>query len=203
MLLQPVADPHVLDEVGRVRQARLAGPVVEDLQAGRARHEVDAVAAEVGVRVAVAVEERERLRGVGDRPFDDVAREEDPPVGGLGQAVVEQPLAHAVTADLHAGLGEDPLRLVEDPGDEVVVEDLERRSHRTSIVTGRVPAGAREPTVPRAHRRPIVLMVAPSAAAPRRVRDPPMWGRMTAWPDRSRAAPSRVAHPGPWRWRWP
>ena len=44
-------------------------------------HEVDAVAAQVRVRVAVAVVEREGLRGVGDRPFDDLAREQDPAVG--------------------------------------------------------------------------------------------------------------------------
>ena len=32
MLVEAVAEPDVLDEVGRVREARLAGPVVEDLQ---------------------------------------------------------------------------------------------------------------------------------------------------------------------------
>ena len=58
MFGRPSAEPDVLDEVGRVREARLAGPVVEDLEPGRARHEMDAVAAEVGVRVAVAVVQR-------------------------------------------------------------------------------------------------------------------------------------------------
>ena len=141
-VVEPVADPDVLDEVGRVGEACLAGPVVEHLQPGRARHEVDPVAAQVRVRVAVAVVQGERLRGIGDRPFDDLAREQDPAIRRGREAGVDQPLAHRRTADLHADLGEDPLRLVEDPGDEVVVEDLERRSHRASIAAGHVrPAG--------------------------------------------------------------
>ena len=76
-VLEAVGEADVLDEVGRVRQADLAGPVVEPLEPGRARHEVDPVAAEVGMRVAVAVVEHERRRGAGDRALDDVAREQD------------------------------------------------------------------------------------------------------------------------------
>ena len=82
MLWSPSPDAHVFDEVGRVRQARLAGPVVEDLQPGRPGHEMDAVAAQVRMRVAVTVVEREGLRRVGDRPFHDLAREQDPAIGG-------------------------------------------------------------------------------------------------------------------------
>ena len=68
MLARPSAEPDVLDEVGRVREARLAGPVVEDLEPGRTRHEVDAVAAEVGVRLAVAVVQQERARRASRSP---------------------------------------------------------------------------------------------------------------------------------------
>ena len=68
---EAVGEPDVLDEVGRVRQAGLAGPVVEDLQAGRAGHEVDAVAAEVGVRLAVPVVEHERRRADAIARLDD------------------------------------------------------------------------------------------------------------------------------------
>ena len=77
-MLEAVGDADVLDEVGRVREADLAGPVVEDLEAGRARDEVDAVATEVGVRLAVAGVERERARGVRDGALDDVPREQHP-----------------------------------------------------------------------------------------------------------------------------
>ena len=54
-MLEAVGEADVLDEVGRVREADLAGPMVQRLEARRARDEVDAVAAEVGVRLAVAV----------------------------------------------------------------------------------------------------------------------------------------------------
>ena len=59
---QAVGEADVLDEVGRVGEARLAGPMVEDLEAARAGHEVDPIAAEVGVRVALAVVQDERAR---------------------------------------------------------------------------------------------------------------------------------------------
>ena len=71
-VLEAVAEADVLGEVGRVGEARLAGPVVEDLQAARAGHEVDAVAAELRVGLAVAVVERERAGRGRDRRLDDV-----------------------------------------------------------------------------------------------------------------------------------
>ena len=61
--------------------------MVQDLEAARARHEVDAIAADVGVRVALAVEQGERARRGLDRLLDDIAGEEDPAVRVLGQAV--------------------------------------------------------------------------------------------------------------------
>ena len=75
---EPVGQPDVLDEVRRVRQARLAGPMVEDLEPGRAGHEMDPVAAEVGVRLAGPIEQDERARRGRDRSLDHVAREQDP-----------------------------------------------------------------------------------------------------------------------------
>ena len=92
---EPVGQPDVLDEVGRVREARLAGPVVEDLEPGRAGHEVDAVAAEVGVRLAVPVVQDERARRGRDRRLDDVAREQHPLAAVVErQAVLEQAPPH-------------------------------------------------------------------------------------------------------------
>ena len=118
-VLEAVGQADVFDEVGRVREADLAGPVVEHLEPGRARHEVDAVAAEVGVRAAVAGVERERARGVGDGPLDDVPREQHAVAGGVGrQPGLEQPPAHLRAADLHADLGQHALGLVDDPVDE-------------------------------------------------------------------------------------
>ena len=76
MCCEAVGEADVLDEVGRVREADLAGPVIEHLEPRRARDEVDAIPAEVGVRVAVAVEQRERSWRARDGPFDDVAREQ-------------------------------------------------------------------------------------------------------------------------------
>ena len=147
-MLEAVGQADVLDEVGRVRQAGLAGPVVEDLEPRRARHEVDPVTAEVGVRVPGAVVERECLRRVGDGPLDDVSREQDALALGVErEPVLEEPATHLGTADLHPDLGEHPLRFVEDPADEGVVEDGQSRPHRTlraAPVPGR--RRGREPT---------------------------------------------------------
>ena len=128
---QAVGEPDVLDEVGRVGEAGLAGPVVEDLEAGRARHEVDAVAADVGVRLAGAVVQQERGGRVGDGLLDDVAREEDALAGMVErQPVLEESAAHLRTPDLHPDLGQHPLGLVDDPGDQLRLEDVEGRPHQ-------------------------------------------------------------------------
>ena len=134
MCWQAVAEPDVLHEVGRVRQAHLARPMVEDLQPARAGHEVDAVAADVGMRVAVAVVEPEGLGGAGDGSFDDIAREAHPMAGRVGrQAGLEEPPAHLRAADLHARLGQDAHRLVEDALDERGAEDVEGGTHRRTF----------------------------------------------------------------------
>ena len=131
---QPVAQPDVLDEVGRVRQAHLAGPVVEDLQPARAGHEVDPVATDVGMRVAVAVVEPEGLRRAGDGTLDDLAREPHAVTAGVGrQAGLQEAPAHLRAAHLHARLGQDAHRLVEDPLDELRAEDVDGGTHRRTF----------------------------------------------------------------------
>ena len=113
--------------------------MVEDLEAGRARHEVDAVAADVGVRRAGPVVQPERGGRVGDGLLDDVAREEDALPGMIErQPVLEQAAAHLRAADLHPDLGEDPLGLVDDPGRQLRLEDVEGRPHQgTSVLASR------------------------------------------------------------------
>ncbi len=54
-MLEAVGHAHVLGEVGRIRQSQLTGPMVQPFETGRTRDEMDAVAAQIGVRVAVAV----------------------------------------------------------------------------------------------------------------------------------------------------
>ena len=129
-VLQAVGEADVLDEVGRVGEADLAGPVVEDLQPGRAGHEVDAVAPEVGVRVAVAVVERERPGGAARspaprRPAGTACGRRRRPSAGRARSAGGASRA----ADLHPDLGEDALRLVEDPADEVVRQDGQAGAH--------------------------------------------------------------------------
>ncbi len=96
-------------------------------------HEVDVVAAELGVGIALAVVEREGAWGGGDRGLDDVAREQDAGPGVVErQAVLEEAALHLGAADLHPDLGEDALRLVDDPAEELLVHDLQARPHRRS-----------------------------------------------------------------------
>ena len=114
-------------------------------------HEVDAVAAEVGVGHAVAVVERERARGGGDRGLDDVAREQDALAGVVErQAVLEEAPAHLRAADLHPDLGQDPLRLVDDPADQLVAQDVQARPHQA--LPSRSASAAVLGSVPSAHR---------------------------------------------------
>ena len=135
---QAVAEPDVLDEVGRVGQACLAGPVVEDLQAAGAGHEVDAIAADVRVGLAVAIEEPERIGGAGDGALDDVTREADPLPARIGrQAGFEQPAAHLRAADLHARVRQDAHRLIDDSLDQLRAEGLDGRTHGRHILAAR------------------------------------------------------------------
>ena len=139
-----IGEADVLDEVGRVGQARLAGPVIQDAQPARAGHEVDPVAAEIRVRVAVAVVQDERGRGGREGPLDHVAREEDPPAGVGREPRVEQPLAEDRPADLHPDRGHDLHRLVEDPVDELVAEHVQGRPHQRSLSSPTLPFAARQ-----------------------------------------------------------
>jgi hypothetical protein len=65
-MLQPIAQPRVLDEIARVGRARLVRAVVKDLQAARSGHEVHPVAAQGGVRLPGAVVQCELARRAGD-----------------------------------------------------------------------------------------------------------------------------------------
>ena len=70
------------------------------------------------------------------------------------QAVVDQPLAHLRPADLHPDLGQDALRLVDDPGDELGLEDVQGRPHqRSSAVSQRHRDGVRRSVTRLARRR--------------------------------------------------
>ena len=53
------------------------------------------------------------------------------------QPGLQQPAAHLLAADLHAGLGEHALGFVDDPGDEVVREDGEGGSHQAGTLPHR------------------------------------------------------------------
>ena len=73
------------------------------------------------------------LGSVGDRPLDDVAREQDALAGVVErQAVLEEAPAHLRPADLHADLGQDALGLVDDPGGELLAQDLQAGTHPLS-----------------------------------------------------------------------
>ena len=124
---EAVAEPDVLGEVLAHRQPRLARPVVEHLQPGRAGDEVDPILAEVRPRLAAAVVQGEAARRDADGLLDHVAREEDPPVGALRQPGVDQPLAQPGPADLHPVRGQDALRLVDDALDQLRLEDAQAR----------------------------------------------------------------------------
>ena len=55
-MFETVAQTCVFDEVGRIRQSRLAGPMILDLQSAGAGYVVNVVTANFRVRIAVAVE---------------------------------------------------------------------------------------------------------------------------------------------------
>ena len=134
----------------------LAGPVVEHLEPRRARDEMDAIAAEVGVRVAVAVVQRERSWRVRDGPFHDVAREQHALGRGVGrQPGFDEPAAHLRAADLHPDLGEHALRLIDDPVDELRGEHVQGRAHGSSWAW---PRAYRTAVAARRSRPPDVLM---------------------------------------------
>ena len=159
MCCKAVAQADVLDEVGRVGQAGLAGAVVEHAQAARAGHEVDAVSAEVGERVAVPVVQHERGRGVAHGTLDEFTWEQDPVAGRVRRhAGLEQPPSHFGPADLHAGLGKDPHRLVENAFEQVVGQDGQPWSHRVRAYRSadRLP-GRGPPDAAAAPRRVLVF----------------------------------------------
>ena len=146
MLVEAVAEADVLDEVGRVREPGLAGPVVQDLQAGRARDEVDAVAAEVGVRRCrrgrTARTRRARSRS---RPRRRRAGTGPGRSRRCGRPCLEEPPAHLRAADLHARLGQDAHRLVDDPPDELVRQDVQGGSHQPATLPHPRVSGPRAP----------------------------------------------------------
>ena len=76
-MFQPVTDSRVLDKVGGICQPRLIRTVVQNLQSAGTWRVMHVVTANLRVRVAIAVMERECRRSVGNRLFDDVGREQD------------------------------------------------------------------------------------------------------------------------------
>src|SRR4029077_9923922 len=132
-MLEPIGDTHVLDEVTGVGVARLAAAVIENEQPARAGDEMHLIAAELGVRRAVAVIERKALRGGLDGAVDHLRRKQDP-LRGIGgarhfQPAIEQQLAHALPAYLDADFGQDALRLVENRADEGIRNDAKLWPH--------------------------------------------------------------------------
>ena len=133
-MLQPVADADVLREVRRVREARLAGPVIEDLQPAGTRHEMHPIPTQVRVRRTITVEQGERARRRRDRGFDDIRGKQHPRPGGIRwESVIEEPAPQFLAANLDADLGEDPLRLIDDRRDQLRIEDLEAGAHRLPV----------------------------------------------------------------------
>ncbi len=131
---QAVADADVLHEIRGVGQTSLPGPVVEDLEPRRAGHEMDPIATDIGVWLARPVVQPEGLRRVRDRLLNDLAREQDPLATMVQrQPVIQQALAHPLAANLHTDFGQHPLRLVDDPGGEVLIQDVQARAHQVSM----------------------------------------------------------------------
>ena len=131
---RPSREADVLDEVGRVREARLAGPVVEDLEAGRARARSGRgrrrgrrAARRRGRRARTTTGRRRSRASTTSR-----GKRTRSPVAFERQAVLEQAPAHLRAADLHPDLGQDALRLVDDPAGQLVAQDVQGRPHQGS-----------------------------------------------------------------------
>ena len=76
------------------------------------------------------IKQGERLGNAGDRRVHHVRREQHPLTGGIErQAMIEQTLPHRQAPNLHAGLGQKPLGLVEDLRDEIIAQDVQRGTH--------------------------------------------------------------------------
>jgi len=58
-VIEAVTQARVLDEIGRVRQTRFATSMVLDLQTAGSGYVVNVVAADLRVRITVAIKQRE------------------------------------------------------------------------------------------------------------------------------------------------
>jgi hypothetical protein len=86
---------------------------------------VDIVAAEFRMRFAIAIVERERFRRVGYCLVDDIGRKQNSHTTvDCFQTVVEHSLAHAFTANFHAGFCHDAFGFIKDFSDEVIAQDV-------------------------------------------------------------------------------
>ena len=98
-VLQPVGQPHVVDEIGRPGWAQLAGRAVEHVQPAGAGHEMHAVAGQRCVRLAGAVVEGDRRRRGRDGLASDVFREQQALAAGIrSQSCLQHPGAQLRTA---------------------------------------------------------------------------------------------------------
>jgi hypothetical protein len=134
-VLEPIGDLHVLDEVLRVPLADLLGLPVEDPESGGRGNEVHPVSFESGVRIAVAIVERDGARGGRERVLGELPGKGHP-VGLLvpDEAGGDEPIESTFVLHENAGLLQDRDRLVDDPGDELGLENLESRPHRTLLL---------------------------------------------------------------------
>ena len=94
--------------------------------------EVDGVAAELVRLRAEGVEEAHGAGSGGERPVHERRGDEDPPALVLPGPVREQELGRGGVVDLDAESREEIAGLVEDPGDESVVEEAQGGFHGLS-----------------------------------------------------------------------
>ena len=130
-----------------VESARRTSPVRwSSLETRRAGHEVDAIAAEVGVRVPVAVVEAERDGAVAmARSTTSRGKRTRSPGRVDRQAGLEEAAAHLRAADLHAGRRQHAQRLVDDPLDELVRQDVQAGAHQAANATAPADTPPRAP----------------------------------------------------------
>jgi hypothetical protein len=132
---------------------------------------MDPIPTEVRVRLAGPVIEQERAWRRRDRRLHDIPREEDALARVIErETVVEEPPAHLRASDLHADLGQDTLRLVDDPGGELLVEDVQGRPHERS--SGPCRAAGRQRTL----RGRVSAVGRDRLEAGAHGRDGPAWG---------------------------
>ena len=113
-VIKSVAQTGVFNEVCRIGKARFLRSVIKNLQSARSRHVVHIVAADFGIGITVAIEQRKRRGCIRNRFLDDIDGKQYSLCRLCRFSIhVQHALFHAGTADFHSDLSHQALGFVQ------------------------------------------------------------------------------------------